>query len=176
MPILRKFTFSGNFRIWVEKSGAKYESEFLNHQNWKKMKNQNLNHQEIFVYQSDYANIAFAAPFCNGWFEWKSRNLKTYRNIRVQCRPEFFCKNYFFSQIDSGLDFILHQSDQYTKTYAVCPLAQKGWRLKYRKIQKSKILEYRKTPKISPWAYTFQRPFLGGLFSARWGVGGGGLC
>ena len=28
-------------------------------------KNQNLNHQEILLYQSDYANIALAAPFCN---------------------------------------------------------------------------------------------------------------
>ena len=59
LPILQKFTFSSYFRIWVEKSGAKSESEFLNHQNWKKMKNQNLNHQEIFAYQSDYTNICF---------------------------------------------------------------------------------------------------------------------
>ena len=27
-----------------------------------------------------------------------------------------------------------------------------------------KMGEYRKIPKISPWAYTFQRPFLRGLF------------
>ena len=64
----------------------------------------------------------------------KSQDLKTlYWNIRVKYRPEFFCKivsnlspitySYFFSHLNFGLDFILHQSDQYTKTYAVCPLA-----------------------------------------------------
>ena len=64
----------------------------------------------------------------------KSRNLKMlYRNIHVKYKPEFFCKiilnlspiaySYFFSQLDFDHDFILHQSDQYTKTYAVCPSA-----------------------------------------------------
>ena len=64
----------------------------------------------------------------------KSRNLKTlYRNILVKYRPDFFCKiiwnlspitySCFFSQLDFGRDFILHQSDQYTKTYAVPPSA-----------------------------------------------------
>ena len=62
----------------------------------------------------------------------KSQNFKTlYRNIRIKYRPECFCKiisnlspitySCFFGKIDSGLDFILHQIDQYTKTYAVRP-------------------------------------------------------
>ena len=34
----------------------------------------------------------------------------------------------------------------------------------YNKTEPPLIGEYRKIPKISPWAYTFQRPFLWGLF------------
>ena len=61
----------------------------------------------------------------------KSQNLKTlYWNIRVSYRPELSCKitsnlspitySYFFSQVDFGFHFILHQSDQCSKVYVVC--------------------------------------------------------
>ena len=62
----------------------------------------------------------------------KSQNLKSlYWNIRVSYRPELFCKitsnlspitySYFFSQVDFGFHFILHQSDQCSKVYVVRP-------------------------------------------------------
>ena len=75
----KKCLFCGNslFLVILEHELKNLERKYLkhlnhqNHQNWKKIKNENLNNQEIFVYQSDYANIAFTVPFCNGCFQQK---------------------------------------------------------------------------------------------------------